>query len=114
MEILPAPMVAAGAVPGESISSVENERRAAMGKLSRFVLGDRRDPRCVLADAFVVPVPDSGSPPREALEWARRTLDAARVDATQDPWRAMRVLRQEEDLGLRTTKYLVDHLRNGR
>lgn len=85
-----------------------------MGRLSRLVLGDRRDPRRVLADAFGVPVPDSGSPPREALEWARRTLDAAQVDAAQDRLGAMRVLRQDKDMGLRTTKYLVDHLRNDR
>ena len=85
-----------------------------MGRLSRLVLGDRRDPRHVLADAFDAPVPDSGSPPREALEWARRTLGAAGVDASQDPLGAMRVLRQEKDMGLRTTKYLVDHLRTGR
>lgn len=85
-----------------------------MGKLSRLIFGDRRDPRRVLADAFGVPVPDSGSPPREAMEWARRTLDAARVDAAQDRLGAMRVLRQEKDLSLPTTKYLVDHLRNDR
>ena len=85
-----------------------------MGRLSRLVLGDRRDPRRVLADAFGAPVPDSGSPPPEALEWARRTLAAARVDASQDPLGAMRVLRREKDLGLRTTKYLVDHLRTDR
>lgn len=85
-----------------------------MGRLSRLVLGDRRDPRRVLADAFGVPVPDSGSPPREALEWARRTLDATRVDAAQDRVGAMGVLRQDKDMGLRTTNYLVDHLRNDR
>lgn len=84
-----------------------------MGKWSRLVCGDRRDPRRVLAEEFGVPVPESGSPPREALEWARRTLHAAQVDAAQDPLAAMAALRQEKDLGLTTTKYLVDHLNSG-
>lgn len=85
-----------------------------MGYLSRILFGDRRDPRRVLAEQFDVAVPDSGSPPREALDWARRTLDAHQIDESRDPLNAIRVLRRQKPLGLLTTKYLVDHLKKYR
>ena len=83
-------------------------------KLWRLILGDRRDPRRVLADEFGVSVPTSGSPPREAVEWARLTLETAGVDASRDPLAAIRVLRRERDLGLKPIEYLVDQLGIGR
>lgn len=83
-----------------------------MGSLSRILFGDQRDPRRVLAEQFNVPMPDSGSPPGEAVDWARSALDEAQIDESQYPVRAIRVLRQKKKrLGLPTTKYLVDHLR---
>lgn len=89
-------------------------RRGTWGSWSRLVLGDRRDPRRVLAEQFDVAVPSSGSPPREALEWARATLRARQVEASEDPMNAIRILRDQKPLGLKTTVYLVQHLRRGR
>lgn len=85
-----------------------------MGKLNRLVFGDRRDPRQVLAEEFEVPVPTSGSPPQEALRWAQQTLAAMQIDASRDPLSAIRALRQRKNLGLPTTRYLVQHLKNDR
>lgn len=85
-----------------------------MGKWSRLLLGDRRDPRRVLAEQFDVEVPTSGSPPRAALAWAETTLRAHQVDATETPMSAIRILRQQKPLGLKTTAYLVQHLRKHR
>lgn len=72
------------------------------------MLGDRRDPRVVLAEAFDAPMPTSG-PPRAAILWGRVTLDAAGVPAERRV-EAIAALRRDLDLGLRPTKYLVDHL----
>lgn len=83
-----------------------------MSKLNRLLFGDRRDPRRVLAEGFGVAVPVSGSPPRDAMAWGQQTLDAAQVSASKDPVVAISVLRREKKLGLRTSKYLVDHLKN--
>lgn len=82
-----------------------------MGKFTRLVFGDRRDHRRVLADQFGVSVPLSGSPPPLAVDWGRRALDAAGIDASQDPVKAIAVLRRSEmKLSLGTSKYLVKHL----
>lgn len=88
--------------------------RDRLAALNRLVFGDRRDPRRVLAEQFGVAVPVSGSPPREAVDWARRALEAHQIDVSRDPLNAIRVLRRQKPLGLATTKYLVDHLRKSR
>lgn len=100
---------------GDSLSMMTTTRGGTRWeKWRRLLFGDHRDPRRVLAEEFGAPVPESGTPPREALQWARETLDAAQVDASQDQVGAIRVLRREKDLGLSTTKYLTDHLRKYR
>lgn len=80
-----------------------------MARLRDLLAGDRRDPRVVLADAFGAPVPDSGSPPAEALAWGRTVLETAGVRAQDEP-AAIAALRRDRDLGLRPTQYLVRHL----
>lgn len=72
-----------------------------MSRLIDLLVGDRRDPR---------PVPASGTPPKEALVWARSTLDSAGVRPERDRSVAIAALRRAKDLGLRPTTYLVDHL----
>ncbi len=84
-----------------------------MARFIDLLIGDRRDPRTVLAEAFDVPVPTSATPPREALTWVRTILDEAGVHE-QDRMAAIAALRRERDLGLRPTKYLVDHLAHHR
>ena len=81
-----------------------------MKKLTRLLFGDQRDPRQVLAVEFGTPVPTSGSVPPEALQWARQTLNAAQIDATQQPLDAIRLIRRKKNFGVKTTKYLIDHL----
>lgn len=78
--------------------------------VSRLIAGDRRDPRVVLEEVTGT-ASKSGSPPADALEWGRAVLAAEGVDALVSPVEAIRALREAEPrLGLRTAKYLAEHL----
>lgn len=81
-----------------------------MSRLINLLVGDRRDPRAVLAEEFGAPVPASATPPEAAQVWARSVLDAAGVRPAQDRVAAIAALRREKALGLRPTRYLVDYL----
>ncbi|WP_439028888.1 hypothetical protein [Gordonia terrae] len=81
-----------------------------MSRLIDLLLGDRRDPRAVLAEEFGVPIPESASPPEAARVWARGVLAAAGVRPEQNRTAAIAVLRREKKLAVRPARYLVDYL----
>lgn len=82
-----------------------------MGKVNRLIFGDHRDPREELAELFNTSVPESGSPPPEAVAWGREVLTRAGVNPSTDPLLANKALRDNcSDLGLKTSTYLVKQL----
>ena len=79
--------------------------------MKRYIFGDSRDPREVLAEIFGTATPRGGSPPPEAVRWARQVLSSVGIDPHRDPVQAIAALRKEDDrLGLKVARYLVSHL----
>jgi hypothetical protein len=73
------------------------------------IFGDKEDPRVRLQSGFGGDVPESGQPPRAALEWASVVLEGVPAER-RDTVNVTRALRQKEPrLTLRSAIFLADH-----
>ena len=73
------------------------------------IFEDKEDPRVRLQSVFGGEVPESGQPPRAALEWASVVLEGVPAER-RDTVNVTRALRQKEPrLTLRSAIFLADH-----
>lgn len=73
------------------------------------IFGDKEDPRVRLQSVFGGEVPQSGQPPRAALEWASVVLEGVPAEH-RDTVTVTRALRREEPrLTLKSAIFLADH-----
>lgn len=73
------------------------------------IFGDKEDPRVRLQSVFGGEMPESGQPPKVALEWARGVAERV-PDGRRDLIFVTRALRQREPrLTLKSAMFLAKH-----